>query len=94
MTLPITRRSLLPAAGALALSLPLASADELKGRMKLTMPAPSSLTDASLNFIALMGVEWITTSGPGGPTYTDEGRVVKQAGDNSEPPWKEEDSGA
>ena len=91
MTSAISRRSLLSVTGALALSPGRASAGELTGRMKLTMPAPSSLTDGSLRFIALLGVEWITTSGPGGPTYNDEGRVVKQPGDNAEPPWREED---
>lgn len=78
--------------GALALPgvAPDGIAAELKGTIKLTMPA-FGLSDQALNFIALMGVEWVTTSGPGGPTYTDEGRVVKRAGDNAEPPWKEDE---
>ena len=89
---PITRRHLLSAAGALALPVPFtkgAAPTELKGDIKLTMPA-SGTSDMALNFIAYMGVEWVTLSGPGGPTYTEEGRVVKVAGDASEPPWTEE----
>jgi mannonate dehydratase len=70
-------------------------AEELKGRMKLTMPA-ANLSDETLNFISLMGVEWVTTSGPGGPTYTEEGRVIRGNGDpvthpDPEAPWKEAD---
>jgi mannonate dehydratase len=88
----ISRRALITsgtlAAGALAL--PAGFAEELKGGIKLTMPA-AGLTDAALNFIALMGVEWVTTSGPGGPTYTDEGRVVKANPNSPDPPWKEEE---
>ena len=91
--MPISRRNFLATSGALALPAaftPDASAVELKGAMKLTMPV-GGLSEQGLNFVALMGVEWITTSGPGGPTYNDEGRVIKMAGDTSEPPWKEED---
>ena len=93
MTPPISRRALLTAAGALALPAAFAPdgfAADLKGAIKLTMPA-SNLSDQALNFIAFLGVEWVTTSGPGGPTYTDEGRVVKMEGDHAEPPWKEDD---
>ncbi|NDJ13914.1 MAG: hypothetical protein EBY17_22410 [Acidobacteriia bacterium] len=88
----ISRRNLLATAGALAVPalVPGARAAELTGGMKLTMPAPG-LTDQVLNFIALMGVEWVTTSGPGGPTYTEEGRVVLAGGGTFEPPWKEAD---
>src|SRR5664280_2544902 len=91
--MPISRRNFLATSGALALPAaftPDASAVELKGAMKLTMPV-GGLSEQGLNFVALMGVEWITTSGPGGPTYNDEGRVIKMGGDTSEPPWKEED---
>jgi len=88
----ISRRALI-ASGTLAvgaLALPASFAEELKGGIKLTLPA-AGLTDAALNFIALMGVEWVTTSGPGGPTYTEEGRVVKASPNSPDPPWKEED---
>src|SRR5436190_20312416 len=93
MRLPISRRGMLAAAGALAvpaLTTSSAPAAELKGAIKLTMPV-SGLSDQALNFVSLMGVDWVTTSGPGGPTYNDEGRVIQQPGDTSEPPWKEAD---
>ena len=48
------------------------------------------LSDESLRFISYLGVEWVTTVGPGAPTYTGEGRVVRQPTDFSEAPWKEE----
>jgi mannonate dehydratase len=82
----MTRRSLLSG----ALSIPLAFADELKGGIKLTMPAPD-LSDATLNFIVRLGVEWVTTSGPGGPTYNEEGRVIRRPGDTAEAPWREDE---
>ena len=82
----MTRRSLLSG----ALSIPLAFADQLKGGIKLTMPAPD-LSDESLNFIVRLGVQWVTTSGPGGPTYNEEGRVIRRPGDTAEAPWKEDE---
>ena len=59
----ISRRTLM--AGGLALpALPFSSfAEELKGRMKLTMPAGRA-DDAQLRFISHLGVEWVTTGGP------------------------------
>jgi mannonate dehydratase len=79
-------------AGACALSATRpAFAESLTGGIKLTMPAPGDLSDASLRFIAQLGVEWITTSGPGGPTYSDEGRVIRFPNDHAEPPWKEDE---
>ncbi len=63
--------------------------EELKGGIKLTMPG-GNLSDESLRFIAHLGVEWVTAGGPGAPTYTPEGRVVRASGDYSEAPWKEE----
>jgi mannonate dehydratase len=83
---PISRRSLLSS----ALAIPIACAEKLEGRMKLTMPA-GDLSDRTLNFIVHLGVEWVTTSGPGGPTYNDEGRVIRRAGDTAEAPWKEDE---
>ena len=82
---PLSRRTLL--AGALAA--PISLADQLKGGIKLTMPA-GNLSDESLNFILHLGVEWVTTGGPGAPTYTDEGRVITRAA-GFEAPWKEAD---
>src|SRR6185295_17580303 len=82
---PLSRRTLL--AGALAA--PLSLADQLKGGIKLTMPA-GNLSDESLNFILHLGVEWVTTGGPGAPTYNDEGRVITRAA-GFEAPWKEAD---
>lgn len=82
----VTRRSLLAAPFGLC---PGARAEELKGPIKLTMPA-RDLSDDSLRFIALLGVEWVTMSGPGAPTYSPEGRVVRAPNDYSEAPWKEE----
>ncbi|MEP6537839.1 MAG: hypothetical protein ABJF23_21055, partial [Bryobacteraceae bacterium] len=84
---PISRRALLAAA---ALGIPRGFAEELKGGIKLTMPA-AGLSDDALNFIAYLGVEWVTTSGPGGPTYTKEGQVVRASAAPFEPPWKEAD---
>ena len=83
----ISRRAFLSAA---ALAVPASFAEELKGGIKLTMPA-AGLSDEALNFISYLGVEWVTTSGPGGPTYTPEGEVVKAGTAPFEPPWKEED---
>ena len=82
----VTRRAVLGG----ILSLPLGFAEELKGGIKLTMPG-GNLSDETLAFIAHMGVEWITTGGPGAPTYSPEGRViVPQSADPFVPPWKEE----
>ena len=83
---PISRRLILSS----ALSLPLSFAAELKGGIKLTMPG-GGLSDEALNFIAYLGVEWVTSGGPGAPTYDTEGRVVRQPDDRSEAPWKEEE---
>jgi len=58
--------------------------------MKLTMPVVNP-TDEALSFLVFLGVEWVTTIGPGNAVFTDEGRVVKMQGDNSEPPWKEDE---
>ena len=62
--MPISRRSFLAASGALALPAAMtseASAAELQGSIKLTMPV-GGLTDQNLNLVALMGVEYITTA--------------------------------
>ena len=37
--------------------------------MRLSMP-PFGLTDAGLNFVKQLGVQWITMGGPGAPTYS------------------------
>ena len=87
MTQAISRRGVLAAAGAMAL--PAAPAGAPKSAIKLTMPAPG-FTDQDLNFFALLGVEWVTASGPGAPYFSDEGRVVPVRGNEAEPPWKEE----
>ena len=63
-------------------------AEELKGGMKLTMPA-ANLADDTLRFLVQLGVEWITTGGPGSPTYSAEGRVDRRPGDTATAPWKE-----
>jgi mannonate dehydratase len=82
----VSRRALLGG----ILSLPLGFAEELKGGIKLTMPG-GSLSDETLAFIAYLGVEWITTGGPGAPTYSPEGRVIVRPSSKAfEPPWKEE----
>lgn len=81
----ISRRGLL--AG--ALTIPLARSEELKGGIKLTMPAGNA-SDEQLRFIVHLGVEWVTMGGPGAPTYSQEGRVIRGPSDFSEPPWKEE----
>jgi mannonate dehydratase len=81
---PISRRLLLSG----SLALPMSFAAELKGGIKLTMPG-GNLSDEALRFIAYQGVEWVTTGGPGAPTYDTEGRVIRQAGDTAEAPWKE-----
>ncbi len=81
----ISRRAVL----ASALGIPLMRAEELKGGIKLTMPAAGS-SDEALRFIVQMGVEWVTMGGPGAPTYSPEGRVIRAASDFSEPPWKED----
>ncbi len=36
-----------------------------------------------------LGVEWITTGGPGSPTYSAEGRVERRPSDTATAPWKE-----
>jgi len=82
----ISRRAILAA----GLGLPLARAEELKGGIKLTMPA-SNLDAGTLQFLVQLGVDWITTGGPGSPTYSPEGRVIRQNGDNSVAPWKEDE---
>ncbi len=86
----ISRRALM--AGGLALPAVSSSfAEELKGRMKLTMPAGRA-NDAQLRFIVHLGVEWVTMGGPSAPTYTPDGSVIKgQNNSASEPPWKEAD---
>src|SRR5678815_3411052 len=84
----ISRRTLM--AGGLAASAS-SFAEELKGRMKLTMPAGQA-TDEQLRFIVYMGVEWVTMGGPSAPTYSPGGSVIKGTNNSSsEPPWKEED---
>jgi mannonate dehydratase len=85
MSPPVSRRALL----ASTLAVPFGSGEELKGGIKLTMPAGTA-SDEALRFIAYLGVEWVTMGGPGAPTYSPEGRVVKPSSDSSEPPWKEE----
>jgi len=80
-----SRRALL--AGALTASF--GFAEELKGGIKLTMPAGGA-TDDTLRFIVHLGVDWVTMGGPGAPTYSPEGRVIRSASDFSEPPWKED----
>ena len=52
-------------AGGLAMpAVPSLFAEELKGRMKLTMPAGRA-NDDQLRFITHLGVEWVTMGGPG-----------------------------
>ena len=70
-----------------ALLAPSLKAEELTGGVKLTMPGRNS--EGWLRFIRALGVEWVTMSGPGAPTYSPEGRVIPQPGDTSQPPWKE-----
>ena len=82
----ISRRAIM--AGGLALPATTSFAEELKGRMRLTMPAGQASDDA-LRFIVHLGVEWVTMGGPGAPTYSTEGRVMRTANDKSEAPWKE-----
>src|SRR5262245_38277488 len=84
----ISRRALM--AGGLALPAASSMAEELKGRMKLTMPGGTN-NDAQLRFIAYLGVEWVTTGGPSAPTYSTDGKVTKTANDTYQPPWKEAD---
>ena len=86
----ISRRALI--AGGIGLPAMAPSfAEELKGRMKLTMPAGQA-NEAQLRFIAHLGVEWVTMGGPSAPTYTPDGSVIKgQNNSSSEPPWKEAD---
>lgn len=83
--MPLSRRSFVALTG-LA---PFARGESLTGRLKLTLPA-RDLSGDTLNSIVNFGVEWITMGGPGAPTYTTEGRVVRTSSDFSEPPWKEE----
>jgi mannonate dehydratase len=85
-----TRRTLL-AGAAVAGAMPALRAEELKGPMKLTMPVPDQ-SDATLSFISHLGVEWVTTSGPGTQTYSNEGRVIPNPGaPKGGVPWREED---
>ena len=81
----LSRRALLAAAGALAAPLP---AEPLTGGVKLTMPG-RDLSDDWLRFIKQLAVEWVTTGGPGAPTYSPEGRVILPPGVRAEPPWKD-----
>lgn len=67
-----------------------ASSDSLTGDIKLTMPV-GELSDEALNFVAYLGVEYVTTGGPAYPTYTLEGRVVQARAADPRPPWREED---
>jgi mannonate dehydratase len=80
----ISRRTILSSIAAASLSW----AEELKGRMKLTMPGGGG-SDEQLRFIRQLGVEWVTMGGPGSPTYTPEGRVVLAGGGRYEGPWRE-----
>lgn len=64
--------------------------NQLAGDIKLTMPV-GELSDEALNFVAYLGVEYVTTGGPASPTYTVEGRVVQARPNDPLPPWKEED---
>lgn len=82
-----SRRTFL--AGGLALAAPLESAP-LTGLMKLTMPG-GAMDDDTLRYMVQLGVEWVTTGGPGAPTYNTEGRVVPRPGDTAAAPWKEAD---
>jgi mannonate dehydratase len=72
----------------LSAMLPWAKGEELKGGIKLTMPGRLA-SDEWMKFIAQMGVEWVTLGGPGAPTYSPEGRVIRPEGDKAEAPWKE-----
>lgn len=97
MAPPIPRRALLAGAGALLaapgrrLSAKTGGpADQLTGDIKLTMPV-GELSDEALNFVAYLGVEYVTTGGPAYPTYTREGRVVQARPADAPPPWREED---
>ena len=93
MTPPISRRDLLAGAGTLLAMRPgrvSARAETLTGEIKLTMPA-GELSDDVLNFVAYLGVEYITTGGPASPTYTSEGRVVQARPNDPPPPWREDD---
>ncbi|HZO57634.1 MAG TPA: mannonate dehydratase, partial [Bryobacteraceae bacterium] len=87
----ISRRSLLASTLAIP-ALPL-SAEQLTGRLKLTMPGGRA-DEAQLRFIAHLGVEWVTMGGPGAPTYTPEGRVVLGSSEPFEAPWKESELAA
>jgi hypothetical protein len=61
------------------MALPRSRAEELKGGIKLTMPA-RDLSDETLRFIVHLGVEWITMGGPGAPNYNEEdGWSVRRA---------------
>ena len=85
MIAKVSRRALLGS----AFAFPASFAEELKGGIKLTMPG-GNLSDETLQFIAHLGVEWVTTGGPGAPSYSPEGRVIRPQSDTSGPPWKEE----
>lgn len=82
----LTRRSLL---AAFTLAPASHAGSELKGGIKLTMPG-RDLSDDWLRFIAHLGVEWVTAGGPGAPTYSPEGRVIRPPKDASQAPWKED----
>lgn len=84
----ISRRAILAGGAALPA---VAAAEELKGRMKLTMPAGRA-NDEQLRFIVHLGVEWVTMGGPGAPTYSPDGSVIQGPNASpSAPPWKESD---
>jgi mannonate dehydratase len=87
----LRRRTFLGAAGAASLVSATSAQTSAPSGMKLSMPA-FGYTDSGLNFVKQMGVEWITTGGPGAPTYSPEGRVVPQqnATASTDGPWTEE----
>lgn len=82
----LSRRTLLSG----GLALPAAWAAELKGGIKLTMPG-RNLSEDWLRFLVHLGVEWVTSGGPGAPTYSPEGRVIVPPGDQSQAPWKDDE---
>jgi len=59
------------------------AAVELTGDLKLSMPG------GSLDQMKQLGVEWVTTGGPGAPTYSEEGRVIQRRNSTASPngPW-------
>jgi mannonate dehydratase len=62
--------------------------------MKLSMP-PFNLSDSGLKFVKQMGVQWITTGGPGAPTYSPEGRVIQNPNSTAPAsgPWTDAEIG-